>query len=200
MVSSAVAPTLLRFRYANVAWFPAMVLGAFQRQVHPVVYRVVGRFEPEHQQRFAGPRRGAGRLRLQSVEQAAVGRVEPGLGDLAHRPRRGREVVEADAAGGLVGRSLLKPHPGLGDQAEDPLGAEQGAVRRRSGAGPRQAAALPGADRADRPHRLDQVVDVRIEGREVPAGPSGDPAAKGRVLERLRKVAQGEAAIAQLVF
>ena len=71
---------------------------------------------------------------------------------------------------------------------------------RGTGAGARQPPALPGAARGDRPHRLDQVVDVGVEGGEVAAGPGRDPAAQGRVLEGLREVAQGEAVLAQLLL
>ena len=75
---------------------------------------------------------------------------------------------------------------------------------RRSGLGPapgaRQPAALPGAARGDRPHRLDQVVDVRVERGEVPAGAGRDPAAQGGELERLREVAQRQPVLAELVL
>ena len=74
----------------------------------------------------------------------------------------------------------------------------------RSGLGPapgaRQPPALPVAVGGHGAHRLDQVVDVGVERREVAAGPGGDPAAEGRVLERLREVAQGEAVLAELVL
>ncbi len=66
----------------------------------------------------------------------------------------------------------------------------------RSGLGP---APEPGSRRdshgpagGDRPHRLDEVVDVRVERGEVAAGAGGDPSAEGRELERLREVAQGQ--------
>ena len=66
----------------------------------------------------------------------------------------------------------------------------------RSGLGPapgaRQPPALPRPGRRDRAHRLDQVVDVRVERGEVPAGAGRDPAAERRELERLREVAQRE--------
>ena len=115
-------------------------------------------------------------------------------------PRGGQEVAELDPAGGLELGPGAHPHPGLGDRAEDALGADQHPVRRGPGARARQPPALPGPARGDRPHRLDQVVDVGLQGREVPAGPGRDPAAEGRVLEGLREVAQGEAVLAQLLF
>ena len=71
----------------------------------------------------------------------------------------------------------------------------------RSGLGPApepgQPPALPGAGRGDRAHRLDQVVDVGVDGREVAAGAGRDPAAERRELERLREVAQGEPVLAR---
>ena len=168
-------------------------------QVHRVVDRVVGGLEAEDEEvRVAGA--GAGRAGLERVEQAAVRGVEPGLRDLAHGPRGGEEVAELDPARGLEGRSRPDPDPGLGDRPEDALGADQRPVRRGPGARARQPAALPGAARGDRPHRLDQVVDVGVEGREVAAGPGRDPAAEGRVLERLREVAEREAVLAELVL
>ena len=48
--------------------------------------------------------------------------------------------------------------------------------------------------------RLDQVVDVRVQGREVAAGACRDPPAERRELERLREVAQREPVLAQLVL
>ena len=51
---------------------------------HPGVERVVGRLEAEHEQRPA-LRRRAGERGLARVEQAAVGGVQPGLGERPHR-------------------------------------------------------------------------------------------------------------------
>ena len=176
-----------------------MLARDLDRDPHRVVDRVVGGLEAEdHQVRLAGA--GAGGPGLERVEQPAVGRVEPRLGDLADRACRGEEVVELDPAGGLEGGPRPDPDPGLGDRAEDSLGADQRPVRRGARARPGQPPALPGSPRGDRPHRLDQVVDVGVEGREVAAGPGRDPAAEGRVLERLREVAQGQAVLAELVL
>jgi hypothetical protein len=72
----------------------------------------------------------------------------------------------------------------------------------RSGDGPgaraRQPPRLPDARRRDRPHRLDEVVDVRLDGREVPARPRRDPAAERGELEGLREVAQRQPCVAEL--
>ena len=80
-----------------------------------------------------------------------------------------------------------------------PSEPDQHPVRARARAGARQPPALPGAARGERADRLDQVVDVGPDGREVAAGAGRDPAAEGRVLERLREVAQGEPVLAELL-
>ena len=143
---------------------------------------------------------GAGGLGLERVEEAAVGRVEAGLGELADGLGAPLERVEADAAGELRGRPRAHADPGLGDHAERALRADQEPVGAGARPGSRQAAALPVAGRGDRPHRLDQVVDVGIERREMPAGAGGHPAAQRGVLEGLREVAEREAALAQVVL
>jgi len=160
---------------------------------------MVGGLEAEDQEALlAGA--GAGHAGLGRVEQAAVARIQAGLGDLADGSRGSEEVVELDPARGLELGPRADPHPGLGDRPEDALGAEQRPVRRGPGAGARQPPALPQAAWRDRPHRLDQVVDVRVERREMPARPGRDPTAQGRVLERLREVPQGQPALAQLLL
>ena len=64
--------------------------------------------------------------------------------------------------------------------------------------GSRRDSHTPG--RGQRPHRLDQVVDVRVEGGEVAAGAGRDPAAERRELKRLREVAQRESVGAELLL
>ena len=87
----------------------------------------------------------------------------------------------------------LHPHPGLRDDAEDPLAADHHAV----GTGPRpaarQPARLPPSLRRQHAHRLDEVVDVGVVGGVVAAGPGGDPPAEGRPLEALGEVPEREA-------
>ena len=67
----------------------------------------------------------------------------------------------------------------------------------RSGLGPApepgQAARLHDACRRHRAQAFDEIVDVRIEGGEMPAGAGGDPAAQSRELEALRVMPDGEA-------
>ena len=49
------------------------------------------------------------------------------------------------------------------------------------------------ADRRDQPQALDQLVDAPVAGRGLPRRAGGHPAAHGRVLERLREVAERDA-------
>ena len=88
----------------------------------------------------AGAVRASGR-----IEEAQVGRPQLGLGDLAGRlvarpPRRRR-----DAGGGPERGPGLHAHPRLADNAEDPLAADDQAVRVRPRARAGQAARLPPA-------------------------------------------------------
>ena len=141
----------------------AVVAGDLQRQVHRRVDRDGAADSKPRISRLRSPSPAPVSSASSGVEQAAVGGVQARLGDLAHRPGGGEEVVELDPAGGLELGPRPHPHPGLGDHAEDPLGADQHPVRRGPGAGARQPPALPGPARRDRPHRLDQVVDVGVE-------------------------------------
>jgi hypothetical protein len=193
------SPRLLRRLRAHLAGLPAVLPGDLERDAHRLVDRMVRRLEAEHQQGLAGGA-GVGERRLAGIEQTAVRRMQAGLRQFAHRPRARREVGEGDSARRLPARALLQPDPSFGDHPERALGADQHPVGARTGARPRQTPALPLPGRRDRAHRLDQVVDVRVEGRVVSARPGGDPAAQRRELERLREVAQGEPARPQLVL
>src|SRR5206468_11554339 len=70
----------------------------------------------------------------------------------------------------------------------------------RSGARARQAPALDHADGRDRPNRLDEIVDMRVDGRVVSPRAGRDPSAEGRELERAGKVAQPEVVLLQLLL
>ncbi len=175
-----------------------VVRGQLQRPVHPRLHGMIRRLEPEHEQRAV--LRSAGEGRLARVEQAAVRRVEAALPERADSLGTLREVPERDSGRRLVGRAVLQAHPRLRDHAEDALGADQHPIRARARAGARQPPRLDRSRRGDGGDRLDEVVDVGVEGREMPAGAGGDPAAQGRELERLREVAQGQAVLAQLVL
>ena len=171
----------------------AMVAADFQRALHPGVERMVGRFEGQHQHRLLVAPRDAGQ-RLARFEQAAVGGIEPGLGDLAHRVGAGKEVLEAHAGRGAERRLLAQPHPGFGDDAQDALGADEHPVGAGAGAGARQAARLERAGRRHHARALDEIVDVGVERGVVAARARGDPAAQRRAAIGLHVVAHGEAA------
>ena len=158
------------------------------------------RLEAEHEQRLARPaRRRSARPRPGRAGGSSTG----GGRDWASARTAAApslEAVEQHAGRGLEARALLHAHPGLGDHAEHALRADQHPVRARPGARAGQPAALPDARRRERAHRLDEVVDVRVQRGEVAARAGGDPAAERRVLERLREVAQRQAVLAQLVL
>ena len=83
------------------------------------------------QQEGSGAVPGAVVERLVRVQQAAVGRVEAGLGD---RPAGGHRVLQALELGaqvGPVGRPVLESHPGLADHAQGAFGAEEEPVGAR---------------------------------------------------------------------
>ncbi len=109
---------------------------------------MVGRLESEHQDgRLAVAR--PGQAGLAGVEQPAVGGLQARLGQRAHRRGALGEAREPQRGRGPEARPGPDPHPGLGDHAEDPLGADQHAVGARPGARSRQPAALPHAPRGD---------------------------------------------------
>jgi hypothetical protein len=168
-----------------------------KRAAYRILDWVVGRLEAEHEQ-GVGAIAGHRQAGLAGVEQAAVGRVQPGLGQSAHALSAGKETVEANARRAPVGGSRLHTHPGIDDHAERALRACEHPVGARAGAGSGQPPRGPLARGRNRTDRLDQVLDVRPQGCEVAGRARGDPAAEGRVLERLREVAQGEAVLGEL--
>ena len=99
---------------------------------------------------------------------------------------------------GAEARPVLEAHPGLGDHAEDALGAYEQAVRGGPGPRGRQPSRLDDTRRCQHAQRLHEVVDVGVERRVVAARARRDPAAEARELEALREVAQREAVRAQL--
>ena len=153
------------------------------------VDRVVGGLEAKRQQR-ATPVARADLRRLERVDEPAVRGLELGLGERADGLGAAEERVEAHRAPGAVDRPRPDPDPRLGDDAEDPLRAEQHPVGRGARARAGQAARHPVARRPDGADGLDEVVDVGQARGEVPARAGRDPAAEGRQLERLREEAQ----------
>ena len=169
----------------------AMIAADFERPRHPGVERMVGRFEGQHQHGLLVAPRDAGQC-LACFQQAAVGWIEPGLGDLAHRVGAGEEILEAHAGRGAERRLLAQAHPGLGDDAQNALGADEHPVRAGAGAGARQAARLQRADGRHDPRALHEIVDVGVERGVVAARTRGDPAAQRRAAIGLHVVAHRE--------
>ena len=168
----------------------AVIARQLERTREPRVERMVGGFEAQHEQRAAFA--GAGPGGFVGIDQPAVRRVELRLRQRAHRLGGLQEVGEAHRRAGAEARPRAHPHPGFRDDPQRALGTEQQALHARTGARTRQAARLERADRRDDAQRLDELVDVRDERREVTAGPRRDPAAERRVLEALREVTQRE--------
>ena len=97
-------------------------------------------------------------------------------------------------------RPVLKPHPGLGDDAERAFRADHQPVRAGTCAGARQAAALHDAGRRHRTQAFHELVDVGVERGVVAAGARRDPAAEGREAEGLREVPEREPRRLELGF
>jgi hypothetical protein len=118
----------LAHRDAVVGDGATVIARAFDRARDPRPERVVGGFEREEQQRFAGivgPRQPG----LDRIEEPAVRGVQAGLGDGARGVDCAFERAEARRRRCAERRPVLQAHPRLGDHSEDALGAEQRAVR-----------------------------------------------------------------------
>src|SRR5262249_52403952 len=85
-------------------------------------------------------------------------------------------------------RLILQPHPGLYDHTQRAFRADNETVRARTSTRTRQAARFHGAGRGNGAGAFDEIVDMGVEGGEVPARPGRDPASEGRELEALRIV------------
>ena len=160
-----------------------------ERAFHPRARVVVGRLEPEHEERVL-PVPSTRQLRLGGSRRRQLQGYRPACESArtASAPAA-KSGKRTPAEARCVGPGL-ETHPRLGDDPEGALGADQhpvGAAGRRPS---RAAAATATPRRRDRPDRLDEVVDVRVERGEVAAGAGGDPAAERRELERLGEVAQ----------
>ncbi len=142
--------------------------------------------------------RDAVERRLALVEKPAIAGIEPGLRKRSNRLDRAPEVGEVGRGRRAELRSRPNPHPGLGDDAEDPFGAQHPSVGARPSTGAGQASRLPGSPGRDRSDRLREVVDVRVDGSEVTTGASCEPTTERRELERLREVTKREAVLREL--
>jgi hypothetical protein len=120
----------------------AVVLDELDGPRHPRLDGVVGGLEAEDEQALLVVVDAVG-ARLVVVDDAQVGRVEPGLGDGAHGLGGREEVGEAEHRAALEARPALQPHPRLGDHAERAFRADDHAVGARPGARAGQAAATP---------------------------------------------------------
>ena len=145
-----------------------MIGAAFEGAAKPSLERVIGGFEGKDHDRVAAVAR-PGLVGLRGIEDPAVRRIESGLRDHAHRPRGGEEVAETDGGAGAKARPVLQSHPGLGDDAENALRADEEAIGARTGPGARQPTRLDEAARRHHPQAFDQVVDVGGERGEMAA-------------------------------
>lgn len=178
---------------------PAMVADDLHRSGHRRVQRMVGGLETEQQQ--PARRRGARvEQRLHRVQQPAVGRIQPGLRQRPGRRDRPGVVGEDHRRRRPPARPALQPQPRLGDHPQGALRAQEQGIRRRPGPGTGQPAGLADTGRGDHPQRLGEVVDVGVDGGEVPAGAGRQPPADGGELEGLREVPQREPVAAQPVL
>ena len=169
----------------------AMILDEFDGSHHPRLDRMIGQFEAEHQKRFLEiiDAVDAGLL---IVDHPKIGWVEAGLGDGANRFRRCKNIGKAEDGTAAEARPRLQAHPCLGNDAERPFRADHHAVGAGSGARTRQAPRFNDAGRRHHADAFDEIVDMRVERREMAAGAGGDPAAKRGELEALGIVADGE--------
>ena len=146
-------------------------------------------------------RRTSARASRASIRRQLAGR-SPACTIVAHRARRrprSRRSARARRAR-CSGRGSTRTHASVitASVPSEPSSS-------RSGDGPGARAGQPprlphvAAD-GQRAHRLDEVVDVRRPGREVPAGARGDPAAERRELERLRVEAQRQPVLGELLL
>ncbi len=161
--------------------------------------RHVARLEGDDQERRLAVEAGAA-LRQLRVEDAQVRGPELGLDDVAGGFVAGLPGAEAKRRRGAELGAGLDAHPGLGDDAEDALAADDEAVGAGAGAAAGQPPRLPPALRRQHARRLDEVVDVGVVGGVVAAGARRDPAAECRHREALGEMAQRVAAGPQLVF
>ena len=109
----------------------AVVGAAFAGARHPRLDRMVAGLEGKHHDRDTAVG-SAGVERLLGVEDAAIRRIKPGLRDRPQGPGRREEIRELDRAAGAEFRPILQPHPGLRDDAQNALRADQQTVGARS--------------------------------------------------------------------
>ena len=136
--------------------------------------------------------------RLLVAEQAAVGRMKPGLRELPGRLHRIGEVGEEHRGARPEPGPRLHAHPRLGDHAQRAFGAAEQPLRRRARTGGRQPPGLQHAARRHHADGLHELVDMGVQRREVAARARRYPPAQRRPFERLREMPQRQAERLQL--
>src|SRR6516165_9548679 len=179
-------PLLLRLLFA-----PAMIGTAFERAPHPDPERMVARLERQHHDRDTAIS-STSVVGLGRIEDAAVRRIEAGLGDGTDRACGFKQARKAHRGASAEFRARLQAHPGARDHAQNALRADEEPVgtwpRPRSG----QPSRLNHAARRNDPQAFDEIIDMGIETCEMAAGSRRDPAAKRRIFKALRKMPQAE--------
>ena len=119
---------------------------------------------------------------------------------LLHDPERVAALREARERPGLVTarrRGGPHAHDRLADHAQHALGAHHQLAEARPGGGRGHGLRAQLARGRHAAHGLDELVDAAVAGRRLPGGARGHPATQGRVLERLREVAERHALLAE---
>src|SRR5438128_310773 len=160
---------------------------------------MVRRLEADQEQGYTAVAR-AGDEALGGVQEPAVRWIQAGLAERTSGLDAPLERLESNGRGRAPPWARLDADPRFRDDAQDPLGADEQPIRGRAGARGRHAAGLEAPAGRDHAEGLDRVVDARLQGGVVAAGPRGDPASNGGELERLRIVAKRQAAGAQGVL
>ena len=183
------APSRWASAVSRASGFAAVIGAAFARARHPRLDRMVAGLEGKHHDRDTAVG-SAGVERLLGVEDAAIRRIKSCLRDRAQGAGRGEEIRELHRAAGAEFRAILQPHPGLRDDAENALRADQQPIRAWARARAGEPPRLDHALRRDDAQRFNEIVDVGVERCEMTARAGRDPAAERRALETLREVAQ----------
>ena len=169
-----------------------MVKAGLPGDIEPRVNRVMCRFKAEHQDRF-GAVVGPAQPRLARVNETAVGGIEAGLCDLAHRLNAVIEVGESERRAATVGRPGRQSQPSLGNDAHGTFGADGEAVGAGAGTRGRQASRLPVTAGGNHAHALDEIIDVGGACGIMSCGAGGDPAAQAGIGIGLHEEAQRQA-------
>jgi hypothetical protein len=144
----------------------AMAAADLQRPGQPRPQLVICRLKAEHEHRTR-PVTASRQQCLVVAEQAAIGRIKPGLREFPGRLYRIGEVGEGHRGARPEPRPRLHAHPRLGDHAQRAFGAAEQPVRSRAGAGGRQPPGLQHAARRHYTDSLHELVDMGMKRREM---------------------------------